>query len=102
MNISQNNEVKELSLWIARDDSVIPDDMEHYIEMHPEEEIRFAKLHIFYDTPILEYNYDWYNGKPRYSWKNARIMTEVPSYMFPEIKMQTCVKFTGNIVFPNL
>ena len=32
----------ELKLWIARDEAVIPEDMQHYIERHPEDPIRLA------------------------------------------------------------
>ena len=80
-----------MKLWIARDRSIIPEDMEHFIERHPEKEIEYAKLHIFYDKPIWEGNY--FGG----SWQYAREMCEVPNYMFPEIKMGQCVEFTGNI-----
>lgn len=73
----------ELKLWIARDKAVIPEDMEHYIERHPEDEIRYAKLHVFYDKPIYK------NGV----WRCAREMNEVKNYMFPEIKSEECVEF---------
>lgn len=74
-----------MKLWIARDNAIIPDDIEHYIERHPEDEIRFAKLHIFYDTP-------YWNGE---AWVYAREMCEVKNYMFPEIKMGECVEFSS-------
>ena len=74
-----------MKLWIARDYSIIPDDMEHYIERHPEDEIKYAKLHIFYDTPM-------WNGK---AWHCAREMCEVENYMFPEIEMGQCVEFNS-------
>ena len=74
-----------MKLWIARDYSIIPDDMEHYIERHPEDEIKYAKLHIFYDTPIWN----------RKAWHCAREMCEVENYMFPEIKMGQCVEFNS-------
>ena len=92
---------KKIVVYIARDDSVIPEDLEHAIERHPEREVEFAKLHIFYDTPQLEYNPDWYNGKPRYEWKNARIIAEVPSYMFPDIKPKQMCVLTGSINIDN-
>jgi hypothetical protein len=41
-----------MKLWIGRDNPIIPEDMEHYVERHPEDEIRYAKLHIFYDKRI--------------------------------------------------
>ena len=43
--------MKNMKLWIARDEAVVPEDMEHFIERHPEKEVEFAKLHIFYDKP---------------------------------------------------
>ena len=33
-----------MKLWIARDNAIIPEDMEHFIERHPEKEIEYAKL----------------------------------------------------------
>ena len=78
-----------MKLWIGRDSSIIPDDMEHFIERHPEKEIEYAKLHIFYDKPIWEGNY--FRG----SWQYAREMCEIPNYMFPEIKMGQCVEFNS-------
>lgn len=40
-----------MKIWIARDNAIVSEDIEHYIEQHPEEEIRYAKLNIFYDMP---------------------------------------------------
>ena len=48
--------IVNMELWIGRDNPIIPEDMEHYIERHPEDEIRFARLHIFYDTPQWDNN----------------------------------------------
>ena len=76
-----------MKLWIARDRAIVPDDMEHYVERHPEKEIEFAKLHIFYDTPT-------WNGK---AWHCAREMCEVKNYMFPEIKMRQCIEFNSKL-----
>ena len=78
-----------MKLWIARDNAIIPDDMEHFIERHPEKEIEYAKLHIFYDKPIWVGNY--FGG----SWQCAREMCEISNYMFPEIKMGQCVEFNS-------
>ena len=74
-----------MELWIARDNAIIPDDMEHCIERHPEKEIEYANLHIFYEKPIWEYG----------SWQYAREMCEIPNYMFPEIKIGQCVEFNS-------
>ena len=78
-----------MKLWIARDNAIIPDDMEHFIERYPEKEIEYAKLHIFYDKPIWVGNY--FGG----SWQCAREMCEISNYMFPEIKMGQCVEFNS-------
>lgn len=78
-----------MKLWIARDSSIIPENMEHFIERHPEKEIEYAKLHIFYDKPIWVGNY--FGG----SWQCAREMCEVPNYMFLEIGMKQCVEFNS-------
>ena len=72
------------SIYIARDNAMVPDDMAHYIERHPEDEIQYAKLHIFYDTPI--WNASGY-------WGCAREMAEIPNYMFPEVKQGECLEF---------
>ena len=72
-----------MKLWIGRDNAIVPEDMEHYIERHPEDEIRYAKLHIFYDIPIWCYDH----------WRCAREMCEVKNYMFQEIKMGELVEF---------
>ena len=74
-----------MKLWIARDNSMVPEDMEHYIERHPEDEIKYAKLHIFYDKPR-------WDGK---SWVCAREACEVKNYMFPEIEIGECVEFNS-------
>ena len=58
-----------MELWIARDNAQIPEDMEHYIERHPEDEIKYAKLHMFYDKPI------W--NRRDGCWYCAREMCEV-------------------------
>lgn len=76
-----------MKLWIARDRAIVPDDMEHYIERHPEKAIDYAKLHIFYDKP------KWDNRKG--IWYCAREMCEVENYMFPEIEMGQCVEFNS-------
>lgn len=79
-----------MKLWIARDRAIIPDDMEHYVERHPEKEIDYAKLHIFYDKP------KWDNSKG--IWYCAREMCEVKNYMFPEIKMRQCIEFNSKLI----
>ena len=74
-----------MKLWIARDNSVVPEDMKHFIERHPEKEIEYADLNVFYDEPI------WDNG----SWGCARRTGKSNNYMFPEIKPGQCVEFNS-------
>lgn len=76
-----------MKIWIARDNSVIPDDLEHFIERHPERELEYAKLHIFFDKPVWKGEY----------WSCAREMCEVKNYMLPEIGMGECVEFESNV-----
>lgn len=78
--------ITDKSIWVARDESKIPDDFVHFVERHPEKEYEFAKLHVFYDTPL-------WNGS---EWKCARNMHEIPNYMFPEIKPGICAVFKFN------
>lgn len=72
-----------MKFWIGRDNPIIPEDMEHYIERHLEDEIRYTKLHIFYDMPV------WKNG----CWECSRKICEVENYMFPEIQSGQCIEF---------
>lgn len=65
-------------LWIARDEGTYEDD----------ERVSGA-LHIFYDSPLLLQDI----SKNIKTWQNARVLCEVPSYMFPEIKEKTCALF---------
>ena len=74
-----------MKIWIARDNAIVPEDMEHYIEKHPEEEIRYAKLSIFYDMPT-------WDGK---NWNYSRKICEIDSYMLPEIGCGECFEFNS-------
>lgn len=78
-----------MKVYIARDKVICEDReelhyIENYVERHPEQEYLFGKLQIFYDKPII------INGK----WSYARVITEVESYMFPEIGCEECRVFT--------
>lgn len=67
-----------MKLWIVRTEADIPDDVyESVVERHPESRIFYTKLYIFYDKPV-----DF-----------ARLICEVPNYMFPEIKEGECAEF---------
>ena len=71
-----------MKLWIERTEADIPDDVyESVVERHPENRIVYTKLYVFYDKPV----------------GSARLMCEVPNYMFPEIKEGECVEFESTV-----
>lgn len=71
-----------MKLWIKRTEADIPDDVyESVVERHPENRIVYTKLYVFYDKPV----------------DVARLMCEVPNYMFPEIKEGECVEFESAV-----
>lgn len=69
----------KIKFWIARDEGI-------YLE-EDDRKPQPGKLHIFYDTP--EILYDRVNNNKYFG--NARVICEIPSYMFPEIKEGTCL-----------
>ena len=71
------------SIYIARDKAVVPDDMVHFLERHPEKEYEFGRLHVFYEKPL-------WKGK---EWCGAREICDAKSYMFPEIGCGECACF---------
>lgn len=90
-----------MKLWIARDTKYTT----YFYECddYGEEQVR-GNLHIFYDTPELLYvdgvynenrknDNDWYQRSQYYKWQNARLICDIPSYMFPEIKEGECIEF---------
>ena len=77
-----------MKIYIARDRATFEDEaQENATRRHPEIEIQYAKLHLFYEKPEL----DWRSGK----WNCAREAAEIKSYMFPEIRCEECMEFTG-------
>lgn len=79
-----------MKLWIKRTEADIPDDVyESVVERHPENRIVYTKLYVFYDKPV-----DVAGLKPV---DVARLMCEVPNYMFPEIKEGECVEFESAV-----
>lgn len=70
---------KNISIYIARDEGIILKD-----DDYPQK----GKLHLFYDTPILDYDYELRIFK----WTCARMIGEIPSYMYPSIKEKECIK----------
>lgn len=66
-------------LYVARDERQVDPNNDDELEI-------YGRLHVFYDTPILE------DGK----WQHARQLGgEIPSYMFPELKEGCRQKFVG-------
>ena len=80
------------SIWMGRSDAVIPEDMVHFVERHPEAALNYTKLVIFYDKP-LEFQHRQ-NGYGKFV--GARVMCEVPNYMFPEIHSGEFVEFKND------
>lgn len=72
----QNKDTKYV-LYVARDDF----EYDEYDEAFTLP----GKLHIFYDSPELGLD----NSDNTYRWTNARMIGEIPSYMFPDIKERT-------------
>jgi len=73
-----------MKLWIKRTEADIPDDVyESVIERYPDRRIFYTKLYVFYDKPD--------------DFANARLMCEVPNYMFPEIEEGECVEFKSDM-----
>lgn len=64
-------------IWIARDKNLEND----WGEVEP------GNLTAFYDSPILEHHS---RGD---MWGCARVIGNIPNYMFPEIKPGECKKF---------
>jgi len=99
--------VKEIQVWIARDEGYTEYDSFHSMTDYIDGLKKPGKLHLFYDTPMLE-GYDkggefvnefgetvWRTGFRYY--KLARECCEIPAYMFPEIKEKTCKRLTCEI-----
>jgi hypothetical protein len=75
-----------MKLWIGRTEAIIPDDVyESVVERHPEKRIVYTKLYVFYDKPSDK------------EFDTARIVCEVPNYMFPEIGEGECVEFKSTV-----
>lgn len=83
------------TIWIARDDAKVPEDVQHFVERHPEKITEYGKLHIFYEKPLGR------NSKGE--WVGARDMVEnAKDYMFPEIKCGECKPFTSVLMLINV
>ena len=69
------------TIYIARDEGICYDEDERKSQ---------GKLHLFYDTPLI-------NKNPQTNtWKFdcARCIAEIPSYMYPEIKDGDCYEIS--------
>jgi hypothetical protein len=82
MDREQNNKLNEkYFIWIAREPDVEDKYSDAYIP---------GKLSAFYDTPIYHYNSDTKKDE----WCCARKISDIPSYMFPNITFENSpVKF---------
>lgn len=60
-------------IYMARDEGVMEEDVRT-----PQQ----GKIHLFYDTPLLEYD----NKERILKWGCARKIGEIPSYMYPSLK----------------
>lgn len=70
---------KDYKIWLARDEAKYDEDYHN----------QRGDIHLFYDTPQLVFNKE----KRLLCWENARKIATIPSYMFPELKEETCVVF---------
>lgn len=79
---SENHKIR---MWIARDEGIYeePDDRK------PQK----GKLHLFYDTPIIERDHDTNTMK----WGYARCIGEIPSHMYPFIEECTRHEIIGEV-----
>ena len=69
------------TMYIARDEGICYDEDERKSQ---------GKLHLFYDTPLINKN------SQTNTWKFdcARCIAEIPSYMYPEIKDGDCYEIS--------
>ena len=74
---------KIIRMWLARDEGIYLDDMDDTPQV--------GKLHLFYDTPLVHTNSETKNLR----FDCARIICEVPSYMYPDIEEGDCVELNN-------
>lgn len=85
-----------MKIWIARDAAKLDQELEKFVESHPEEEYQFGELHLFYEKPSLVRHF------PEIArWEYGRIAATIPSYMFPFIRCKECLEFESEDSFPN-
>lgn len=77
-----------MEIYIARDRAVFEDEQqENFVRRHPEKETEYGRIRLFYEKPT-------FNNK-RGVWECAREAAPIKTYMFPNIKCEQCVEFTG-------
>ena len=69
------------TIYIARDDGICYDEDERKTQ---------GKLHLFYDTPLIDKDPQTNTLK----FDCARCIAEIPSYMYPEIKEGDCYEIS--------
>ena len=69
------------TIYIARDEGICYDEDEHKKQ---------GKLHLFYDTPLIDKDTQTNTLK----FDCARCIAEIPSYMYPEIKEGDCYEIS--------
>lgn len=67
-----------IKIWIARDEGEWDEDAQ-----------KIGNLHIFYDSPELLFD----GERKILHWSNARMIAQLPSYMYPQIKDKECFVF---------
>lgn len=72
---------KNSKLYIARDEGIYDDDYNY---------VKPGKLQIFYDTPKIICN----DITGTYRYGLARVVSEIPSYMYPDIQEGECYEIT--------
>lgn len=86
VNIKDMLTRSKIKLWIARDAGIYDEDYEL---------VEKGKLHIFYDTPLVDK--DPNDGHTIFTC--SRCIGEIPSYMYPEIKEGDCYQFNSDYLF---
>lgn len=75
-----------MKIYIARDRAIFEDEaQENAVRRHPETEVHYGKLRLFYEKPEL--------NRKTGVWECAREAAEMKRYMFPEIHCEECMEF---------
>lgn len=77
-----------MKIYIARDRAIFEDEaQENAVRRHPENEVHYGKLRLFYEKPKL--------NRETGVWECAREAAEVKRYMFPDVHCEECMEFNG-------